>query len=150
MFSKSCEYGIRAVIYIASQSMEGNLSKTGDIVKKSGSPRAFTGKILGQLKSAGLVESRTGPEGGFFMSQESIRLMSVSKIVTAIDGDQLFRGCGLGLESCDSNNPCPLHCKFAVIRTQLKDMLEKTTIFDLAVSLKTGDALLLRKKFETI
>ena len=49
MFSKTCEYGIKAVLYIASQSLENKRVKIGDIVQNIDSPEAFTSKILGVL-----------------------------------------------------------------------------------------------------
>ena len=50
MFSKACEYGIKAIIYIATQSLEGKRVKIVDVVENSGSPAAFTGKVLGSLR----------------------------------------------------------------------------------------------------
>ncbi|MET0760542.1 MAG: transcriptional regulator, partial [Flavobacterium sp.] len=46
MFSKTCEYGIRASIFIASQSYQNNRIGLKDIAKKIDSPEAFTAKIL--------------------------------------------------------------------------------------------------------
>ena len=49
MFSKSCEYGIKAIIYIATQSLEDVRVKIGDVAENTGTPEAFTAKILGSL-----------------------------------------------------------------------------------------------------
>ena len=46
MFSKACEYGIRATIYIAMQSKEGNRVSLKDIADQTNSPVAFTAKIF--------------------------------------------------------------------------------------------------------
>lgn len=43
-FLKACEYGIRASIYIASQTQIGNRVSLVDVVKKIESPEAFTSK----------------------------------------------------------------------------------------------------------
>jgi DNA-binding IscR family transcriptional regulator len=59
-------------------------------------------------------------------------------IVSAIDGDNIFRGCALGLEKCNENLPCPVHDKFKIIRDNLKEMLETTSIFELSLGLKEG------------
>ena len=45
MFSKACEYGIRASILIASESVNGNRLGLITIAKKIDSPEAFTSKI---------------------------------------------------------------------------------------------------------
>src|SRR5690554_4496736 len=65
MFSKSCEYGIKAILYIATQSIEGYRVKIGDIAENSGSPEAFTAKIMGTLARHNIVNSLKGPYGGF-------------------------------------------------------------------------------------
>lgn len=91
MFSKACEYGIRAVLYIAAQSLREKRVKIGDIVQQTGSPEAFTGKILGLLSRQGLVDSYTGPAGGFEIKKEQIRFISIEQIVRAIDGDQFLK-----------------------------------------------------------
>lgn len=144
MFSKACEYGIKAMIYIATQSLQGNRVKMGDIVENAGSPEAFTAKILGALVKHNLVESLTGPYGGFQISENRLQHVKLSEIVFAIDGDALYHGCGLGLSECNHLKPCPMHDRFVNIRAQLKDMLETTTILDLANGLKSGKTVLQR------
>jgi len=144
MFSKTCEYGIKAIIYIASQSMQGARVKVGDIVLNAGLPEAFTGKILGALTKHGIVESHTGPYGGFEIDKERMKSIRLSEIVFAIDGDSVYNGCGLGLSECSNIQPCPVHDKFAKIRGQLKHMLETTTIYDLATGLNSGKSILMR------
>lgn len=144
MFSKSCEYGIKAIIYIATQSLQKKRVKIGDIVDNIGSPEAFTGKILGTLTKQGIVNSYKGPYGGFEIDPLKMESITVSNIVFAVDGDSLYNGCGLGLNECNSNQPCPMHDKFVVVRAQLKSMLETTTIRDLAMGLKSGKYFLSR------
>ena len=56
----------------------------------------------------------------------------------AIDGDVLFSGCGMGLKTCSDEEPCPMHDKFKQIRTDLRTMMETTTIDDMATMLKNG------------
>lgn len=144
MFSKSCEYGIKAVIYIATQSLQNKRVKISDIVDNVGSPEAFTGKILGTLTKQGIVNSYTGPYGGFEIDLIKMESTKVGDIVAAMDGDKLYSGCGLGLSECNSKQPCPMHDKFIVVRAQLKNMLETTTVRDLAMGLKSGKYFLFR------
>ena len=133
MFSKACEYAIKAMVYIATQSLENNRVKVGDIANNSANPEAFTAKIMGELKRAHLVDSFTGPNGGFEIDIQKMKQIKVSEIVFAIDGDNVYKGCALGLEACNPDEPCPLHEKFASIRENLKQMLETTSIYELAV-----------------
>ena len=144
MFSKSCEYGIKAAIYITTQSLEGRRIKVAEIAENANSPIAFTAKLLGILNKHKILSSQTGPNGGFFIEPTKIREIKLEEIVSAIDGNSVYEGCGLGLDSCDSENPCPLHNEFINIRNELKIMLQTTSVYDLAMKLKAGESVLIR------
>ena len=144
MFSKACEYGIKAMVYIADQSIKGNRVKIGDIAKHTDSPEAFTSKILSSLTKFNIVESVKGPYGGFSITERRMKEIYISEIVTAIDGDSIYKGCALGLKECNNLKPCPLHDKFLKVRNDLKNILETTTIHDLAIQLKQGKTTLIR------
>ncbi len=138
MFSKACEYGIRAVIHIAVQSNEGNRVSLKSTAKEINSPEAFTAKILQQLVKNDIISSIKGPNGGFEIERKKMKEISLSQIVSAIDGDTIFKGCGLGLKDCSEIHPCPVHYKFKKIRNDLRNMLENTTIYQLSHGLKKG------------
>lgn len=144
MFSKSCEYGIKAIIYIATQSLENERVKIGDIAKNTDTPEAFTAKILGTLTKHNIVSSLKGPYGGFEIDKNRMQHIKLSEIVSAIDGESIYNGCALGLSECDEAHPCPMHHKFSKIRSELKKMLETTSVFDLATQLQSGAAILKR------
>ena len=144
MFSKACEYGIKAIIYIATQSLSGTRVKIGDVANNSGSPEAFTAKILGTLTKHNIVNSHTGPYGGFEISSKQMKQVKMRDIVEAIDGDTIFNGCGLGLNECNHEQPCPMHHKFVKVREEIKTMLTTTTIYDLATEYKSDKTVLMR------
>lgn len=144
MFSKACEYGIRATIYITNASKSNQRVSLKDIAQAIDSPEAFTAKILQQLARSGIIRSLKGPSGGFEVDNEQRARIRAIDIVTAIDGDQIFHGCGLGLKACNEEKPCPVHDKFKVIREQLRDMLAGTTIAQLAENVNDGMAVLKR------
>lgn len=134
MFSKSCEYGLRSVLYIVQQTSLGNKVGVKEISAAIASPEAFTGKILQKLVKSGIVISIKGRWGGFVIDEKMAKDISISKIVNAIDGKEIYTKCGLGLTECDAKNPCPLHDEFLVIRNDLKQMLERNTVYDLVMS----------------
>ncbi|MBD0850143.1 RrF2 family transcriptional regulator [Maribacter arenosus] len=138
MFSKACEYGIRATTYIALQSLEGKRASLKDIARETNSPEAFTAKILQQLSKNNIIDSVQGATGGFQIVRSKIDQLKLSEIVYAIDGDNVYTGCGLGLEKCNANKPCPVHDKFVAIRNDLRNMLESTTLFEMASGLEVG------------
>ncbi len=144
MFSKACEYGIKATLHIAYQSMLGNRVGLKDIAKAIDSPEAFTAKILQQLARSGVVDSLKGPTGGFDMGQDKLSTIKLSHIVAAIDGPSVYTACGLGLKECNASQPCPVHNQFKAIRDELKHMLETTTVQELALRLNEGAVFLKR------
>lgn len=123
--------------------MENTRVKIGDIAENVGTPLAFTGKILGALTKYNIVNSYTGPNGGFDIDRKRMKEIKVSDIVYAIDGDGVYSGCALGLNECSSAQPCPLHNRFVKVRSELKNLLETTSVYDLALGLKTGKSKLL-------
>jgi len=142
MFSKTCEYGIRATIFIASQSYQNKRIGLKDIAKKIDSPEAFTAKILQILARNHIIHSIKGVGGGFEIPKDKMNQIKLAQIVTAIDGDTVFTGCGLGLNKCSDDHPCPAHHKFKTIRTALTFMLENTNLEELALGVVTGDTFL--------
>ena len=142
MFSKTCEYGIRAAIFIASESYQNNRVGLRDIAEKIDSPEAFTAKILQILSKNNIIHSIKGVGGGFEIPKENMSQIKLSQIVTALDGDRVFTGCGLGLNQCSEDHPCPVHDKFKSIRNELAFMLENTNLEELAIGIKSGDTFL--------
>jgi len=138
MFSKACEYGIRASTYIALQSLEGRRVSLKEIAEEIDSPVAFTAKILQLLSKSNIVDSVQGAYGGFEIDKSQIDSLKLSKIVDAIDGDKIYAGCGLGLKACNAKKPCPVHDKFVNIRNDLKRMLESTSLFEMTAGLEVG------------
>lgn len=143
MFSKACEYGIKAIIFIAQQSKAGERVSLKAVARETNSPEPFTAKILQQLTRSGLLLSLKGPTGGFSLGKVADKI-SLAEVVAAIDGDKLFTGCGLGLAECSEEKPCPLHDKFMHVRAELKEMLEGTSLADTTAQLNLGTAYLKR------
>ncbi|MCF0074064.1 Rrf2 family transcriptional regulator [Dyadobacter sp. CY261] len=127
IFSKTCEYAMRAVFYIAQRSEEGEKAGIREIAEHINSPEPFLAKILQKLSKEGLILSSKGPNGGFYLDSGGLK-RPLADIVQAIEGDSIFIGCGMGLSYCSETNPCPLHDDFKKIRTQIVIMLRGTSI----------------------
>lgn len=142
MFSKACEYGIKASIFVALNSYKGKRVSPKEISEEIDSPKAFTAKILQDLVKHNIINSVQGAYGGFEIDKGKISSIKLSEIVNAIDGDKIYKGCGLGLHTCDENHPCPVHNKFKVVREELRVMLENTSLEQLALDIKVGKSFL--------
>lgn len=127
IFSKTCEYAIRAVFFIAHKTASGSRVGIKDIAAGIDSPEHFLAKILQDLSRKGLISSIKGPNGGFYLDTSALD-HPLSEIVEAVDGDSLFKGCALGLKQCSEINPCPLHNEFKDIRNNIQLMLSNITI----------------------
>ena len=138
MFSKACEYGIRASIYIAEQSQLNRKVSLKQVADAIESPAAYTSKILQLLSRNKIINSDKGPTGGFSIDKLELEKIKLSTIVQAIDGNNIYIGCGLGLNKCNENKPCPVHNQFKSIRNELKIMLENTTVKSLADDFEKG------------
>jgi Rrf2 family protein len=137
IFSKTCEYAMRSVFFIAHRTSSGRRVGIKEIAEGIGSPEPFLAKIMQDLSRKGIVQSAKGPNGGFYMDAETLK-RPLSDVVKAVDGDGIFIGCGLGLEFCSETNPCPLHNEFKAIRNNLQRMLEDTAIANFNKDLNLG------------
>jgi Rrf2 family iron-sulfur cluster assembly transcriptional regulator len=144
MFSKACQYAIRATVLIAMEGRNGRRMSLVDIAQSTGSPPAFTAKVLQQLARAGILDSTKGPNGGFDLTPAKARKVKLSMVVKAIDGDDVYKGCGMGLPQCNAKKPCPLHDHFQQVRDDLRRMLESTDMHTLSLGLDAGTTYLKR------
>jgi len=131
MFSKSCEYGLRATIFIAEESSSNQRVGLKAIAKAINSPEAFTAKILQLLTKNNIVTSIKGPHGGFLIEESRLKEIKLIQIITILDGNKIFYGCGLGLDQCDENFPCPLHNQFVKVKEELRMMFENNSLQDI-------------------
>lgn len=142
MFSKACEYGIRASVVVALNSMENKRISLKEIANAIDSPEAFTAKILQKLVKHRLIYSIQGSQGGFEMVTVNLKKITLEDIVIAIDGDASFTMCVLGLKECSEVNPCPAHKKYKHIKSEFKNMIKTTTVMEMVTDLQNGAAFL--------
>jgi Rrf2 family protein len=142
IFSKTCEYGTRAVIYIAQQSKIDQRTSLKDIAEKIASPEAFTAKILQQLVKHNILISSKGANGGFAVDKKRLKKIKLMHIVFAIDGSDYKEMCVLGLNKCSAKDPCPAHHKFKHVKKDLLSMLNNTTLDELTNKMNSGKSFL--------
>lgn len=137
MFSKSCEYAIKAMIFVAQKSKDETRVSVKDIAKGTDAPEHFIAKIMQDLSRRKLIHSVKGPNGGFYMDANDLK-NSISDIVKAIDGDSIYSDCVLGLKACSEKNPCPVHFEYKEIKKNLIKMIEHSTIGEFNEKLDSG------------
>lgn len=136
MFSKSTEYALRAIIYLAQKSSVDNKIGIAELSEAIDSPKSFTAKILQKLtKDNKLISSITGPSGGFYLTEQA-KKKSVFYVLTILEEEHIISGCILGLKECSEINPCPMHVQYKKIKPQLLEMLDKKSILELSNGMK--------------
>lgn len=128
-FSKKCEIGLQAVLFLSTYP-KNTLFSAEQISNDMNVPREFVSKILQTLTKSGIVGSKKGKDGGFYLAQDSavIRLID---IINAIDGLGVFKQCILGFPGCSVDEPCPMHEKWGKLRNEAYTMFSQETLADL-------------------
>ena len=126
MFSRGCQYAIRALIYLAERG-GGGPYQIREVAEKLDIPYPFLAKVVQNLVSHDLLVSRKGPGGGIALAKpaDTIRLLEV---VQAVDGPTSLDRCVLGLPECDEKHPCALHHAWVDIRESMLDQLENESL----------------------
>ena len=134
MLSSSCRYGIRAVIYLASQSLPDRKIGIKQISAALDLPQPFLSKILQLLAKQKILNSSKGPHGGFNLVKDP-RDITLLDIVRTIDGEGIFTDCVMHNSTCESvgedKRNCPLHEDYEKIRVDLIKLFSNKTIYDL-------------------
>lgn len=125
-FSKACELGLQAVLFLSIKK-EKLIFTAEDVSKELKVPKEFVSKVLQILTSSGIVGSKKGKSGGFYLAKSPSQIKLID-IVEAIDGLDLFRSCVLGFPGCSSEKPCPVHDKWGKLRDEAYKMLSGETL----------------------
>lgn len=95
----------------------------------------FLTKILQKITKQNLMRSYKGARGGVALakSANSITLMD---IILAIEEQDFFQKCLLGLDECSDESPCPAHNQWAPIRKEFRSLSEGMSLAILADKIK--------------
>jgi len=140
MFSRSTEYAMRAVLYVAEQTEAGIYPGVEKISKAIGSPKSFTAKILQKLARDGsIISSFKGPGGGFFLVKKAGK-KNLRAIVKVMGEENVLGKCLMGMKNCTDANPCPIHKEYSPVRASMNKIFDDSTIDALVGKLQSGKA----------
>ncbi|MBK9270034.1 MAG: Rrf2 family transcriptional regulator [Saprospiraceae bacterium] len=135
MFTKTTEYALRAIIYLAKHSDLNHKIGIASVAEAIDAPKSFTAKILQKLTKDNFpVSSIPGPNGGLFMTHEG-KNTTVLQVLVLLNEDHVINKCVLGLQECSEITPCPMHSRYKLIKPLLQDMFNTKTIGELAQEL---------------
>jgi Rrf2 family protein len=101
-----------------------------EVSKELKVPKEFISKVMQILTNSGIVGSKKGKSGGFFLAKKPSKIKLID-IVEAIDGLDVFKSCILGFPGCSVDTPCPVHNKWGKLREEAFKMLSKETLENL-------------------
>src|SRR5437879_4436568 len=78
------DYAVRAVVELAASRQDAP-RKVDEVARAQGIPVSFLENILTQLRSAGIVRSQRGPEGGYWLAHPPGEL-NLAQIIRAVEG----------------------------------------------------------------
>ena len=126
IFSKKCELGLQAVLFLSIKKDKMILNAM-EISQELKVPKEFVSKVLQILTDSGIVGSKKGKSGGFYLAKRPSQIKLID-IVDAIDGKSIFENCVLGFPGCSNDNPCPVHNKWGKLRDDAYKMLSEETL----------------------
>lgn len=127
LFSPSCEYAIRALIFLATHE-QGRPINVGLIAKEAGIPHPFLSKILLNLKNHRLVTATKGPGGGYMLRKDANKIRLIDIVVACDGAKHLETACVLGLDNCSDRTPCPLHTEWKRFRREFDSQIHQLTL----------------------
>jgi Rrf2 family protein len=124
------DYAVRAVIELA-DSGQGSPRKVDEVAQAQHIPVSFLENILTQLRSAGIVRSQRGPEGGYWLAQPAAEV-SLADIIRAVEGP-LVGVRGQRPEEIEYvGSAQALQNVWIALRTNLRMVLESVSVADVA------------------
>ena len=131
MYSKGCEYAIRALIELG-LAPKGGFLTAREICQRAKLPEPFARKAFQLLSNKALLNTVTGPKGGYRLARSAHKI-SLRAIIEAADSDPGMDRCVMGLPFCQNESPCALHNWWVKTKESLIPQLNKMTLGELLV-----------------
>lgn len=129
MLSNSAEYALKAALYIAG-SPDAPVRAT-EASENLGIPRNYLSKILHELARAGVLGSTRGRTGGFILARPADEIPLI-EVVNRFDSIGRTQGlCLMKSTSCNENQPCAAHDRWAAVQDAVLKFFTETTLADL-------------------
>ena len=141
MLSQTCKTAVKAVLFLAVKYERGEKAGIKEIAEYLDANEHTVGKMLQTLVKRGVINSLKGPAGGFYISKLQ-QDQPIISIVRAIDGENVFKNCGLGLSKCSATHPCPIHNEYKEARDIMERIFKTENVADLCAPVNHGLAYL--------
>ncbi len=129
MISKTAEYALRAVLYLALEGGASRPLRAHEVAEALQVPANYLSKTLHQLARAGVLNSGRGPRGGFSLARPPGEL-ALADILEPLDPAWLESACLLGNPRCSDQQSGPLHQRWKEVREPVRRFFSETTLAD--------------------
>lgn len=123
------EYAVRALLHLAAQA-PGELSLIKDIAGRQEVPKSYLSKIMQHLARAGLVQSRRGARGGFYLARPAVEI-TLRQAIEAVEGPIFLNVCLIRKGECHRDELCPVHLVWKEAQMRLFEVLDGKTMDEL-------------------
>lgn len=124
------DYAVRAVVELA-DAAQGSPRKVDQIAQAQGIPLSFLENILTQLRSAGIVRSQRGPEGGYWLARPAAEV-NLAQVIRAVEGPLVGVRGQRPEEVQYAGSAESLQQVWIALRANLRKVLEHVTVADIA------------------
>ena len=133
MFSKKTKYALQAMIALARETA-GNPILIASLAAQERIPKKFLELILPDLKNLGVVQSRKGKHGGYYLSRRPAEI-KLGQIIRGIEGPLALLPCvsQTAYERCDEcrdERACGLRLVMKDVRDATARILDNTSLSD--------------------
>lgn len=137
MLSKKTKYGLKALAYLACRT-DRKPVQIAEIAKHENIPQKFLESILLTLRKAGILSSKKGKGGGYYLMKEPDEIQMTS-VMRVLEGPIAMIPC-VSLNFYEKCNDCPDEKTCAVnnlmlqVRDSALEIYRKTSLADLILS----------------
>jgi Rrf2 family transcriptional regulator, iron-sulfur cluster assembly transcription factor len=128
--TRSGEYGLRGLVFLATKPPE-KVTLVSEVSREQNIPETFLAKIFQRLSKAGLLRSVRGAKGGFTLRKPAYEI-TMREIIEALEGPIALNRCLLRKGECEEEKICPLHTVWEEVQQRFLEILDNTTMEDLA------------------
>jgi len=125
--SKLTDYGVVLAVELAAQNAPASVRALSE---STGVPQATASKVLQSLGRAGLVESRRGPTGGYFLLRAAHEIPMLD-ILTALEGPLAVTEC-VDEGTCIHEAGCGTRVSWQRVNDAVTQALEGVSLADMA------------------
>ncbi len=133
MLSRKTKYGLEAILHLARHAGQGHIL-ISELARAERIPKKFLEAILLELKKKGLLDSKKGKGGGYFLRRPPGEIM-MGEVIRILEGPlapvscvsrTAYRKC----DDCQHDDVCGIRIVMKDVRDAMAKILDHTSLAD--------------------